>query len=153
MIALTDMNRIASRLKPGQIRGLKIDKALRDLLDVDVRIVMTWDADNTDMDLHVIEPSGEEVSYEHKLSTIGGTISRDLTRGYGPEEYMVRKAMHGVYAIKAKYFGSGSVKITGAVTVQVDIYTNFGRKNEDHKSITVQLKDAREMITIGKIEF
>ena len=152
-IALTEMNRILKRVKPEQIAHLKIDKALKDLLDVDVRIVMTWDADNTDIDLHVVEPSGEEVSYEHELSTIGGAISEDLTQGYGPEEYMVRKAAHGVYTIKAKYYGSGSVKITGAVTVQVDIYTNFGRNDEDRKSITVQLKDAKEMITIGQIEF
>ena len=152
-IALTEMNRIAGRLKPEQIKSLKIDKGLKDLLDVDVRIVMTWDADNTDIDLHVVEPSGEEGSYEHKLSTIGGAVSKDLTGGYGPEEYMVRKAMHGVYTIKANYYGSRSVKIAGAVTVQVDIYTNFGRKNEDRKSITVQLKDAKEMITIGQIEF
>jgi hypothetical protein len=153
VIALTEMNRILKRVKPAQIKHIKIDKALRDLLDVDVRIVMTWDADNTDIDLHVLEPSGEEVSYNHALSTIGGAISRDLTQGYGPEEYMVHKAMHGVYTIKAKYYGSNSVRITGAVTIQIDIYTNFGRQNENHKSITVQLKDAKEMITIGKIEF
>ncbi|MDP6544520.1 MAG: VIT domain-containing protein [Phycisphaerae bacterium] len=152
-IALTEMNRILKRVKPAQIKHIKIDKALQDLLDVDVRIVMTWDADNTDIDLHVVEPSGEETFYGHNLSTIGGTVSRDLTRGYGPEEYMVHKAMHGVYTIKAKYYGSSSVKIAGAVTVQVDIYANFGRANEDRKSITVQLKGAKEMITIGQIEF
>jgi Ca-activated chloride channel family protein len=153
LIALTEMNRIAKRLKPKQIEPLKIDEKLRDLLDVDVRIVMTWDADNTDIDLHVVEPSGEEAFYNHPLSTIGGAVSKDLTQGYGPEEYMVRKAMHGLYTIKAKFYGSGSVKLAGAVTVQVDIYTNFGRENENHKSITVQLKGKKEMITIGQIEF
>jgi uncharacterized protein YfaP (DUF2135 family) len=140
-------------VKPSQIAHLRIDKGLQDLLDVDVRIVMAWDADNTDIDLHVIEPSGEEVSYEHNLSTIGGTVSKDLTDGYGPEEYMVRKAMHGVYTIKAKYYGSRSTKVMGSVTVQVDVYANFGRENEERKSITVQLKGAKEMITIGQIEF
>jgi hypothetical protein len=153
VIALTEMNRILRRVKPSQIAHLQIDKTLKDLLDADVRIVMTWDADNTDIDLHVVEPSGEEVNYKHELSTIGGAVSEDLTEGYGPEEYMIRKAMHGVYTIKAKYYGSRSVKITGAVTVQVDIYTNFGRNSEDHKSITVQLKNKEEMITVGQIEF
>jgi Ca-activated chloride channel homolog len=153
LIALAEMNRIVRRVKPSQIAHLRIDKGLQDLLDVDVRIVMAWDADNTDIDLHVIEPSGEEVSYEHNLSTIGGTVSKDLTDGYGPEEYMVRKAMHGVYTIKAKYYGSRSTKVMGSVTVQVDVYANFGRENEERKSITVQLKGAKEMITIGQIEF
>jgi len=101
----------------------------------------------------VVEPSGEEVFYSHNRSTIGGAVSRDLTQGYGPEEYMLRRAMHGVYTIKAKYYGSRSVKLTGSVTVKVDIYTHFGRNEEDHKSITVQLKNKEEMITIGQIEF
>ena len=153
VIALTEMNRIMKRVKPKQIAHLNIEKALRKLLNPDIRIVMTWDTDNTDMDLHVVEPSGEEVYYSHNLSTIGGAVSRDITRGYGPEEYMVRKAMHGVYTIKAKYYGSSSVKLMGSVTVKLDIYTDFGGSEESHKSITVQLKGTKEMITIGQIEF
>jgi Ca-activated chloride channel homolog len=153
VIALTEMNRIMKRVRPQQITHLNIDKELRKLLRPDIRIVMTWDADNTDMDLHVVEPSGEEVYYSHNLSTIGGAVSRDITRGYGPEEYMVRKAMHGVYTIKAKYYGSSSVKLMGSVTVKVDIYTDFGGSEESHKSITVQLKGKKEMVTIGQIEF
>jgi Ca-activated chloride channel homolog len=152
-IALVEMNRIAKRVKPAQIAHIKIDKELLALMDVDMRIVMSWDADNTDIDLHVVEPSGEEAYFSHPLTKIGGAVSKDLTQGYGPEEYMVRKAMHGMYTIKAKFYGSRSVKIMGAVTVKVDIYTNFGRNEEDHKSITVQLKNAKEMITIGQIEF
>ena len=34
------------------------------------------DTDSTDMDLHVIEPNGEECSYSHKLTNQGGMISR-----------------------------------------------------------------------------
>jgi len=153
VIALTELNHLLPRVKPGQIKHVGIDKRLTKLLDVGIRIVMTWDADNTDIDLHVVEPSGEEVYYEHNLSTIGGAVSNDLTDGYGPEEYMVRKAVHGMYTIKANYYGSRSVKLTGGVTVQVDIYTNYGRKEEDRKSITVRLKGTKDKITIGKIEF
>ncbi|MDP7286806.1 MAG: VIT domain-containing protein [Phycisphaerae bacterium] len=152
-IALTEMSRIMRRVKPKQIEHIKINMELVKLLDVDVRIVMSWDADSTDIDLHVVEPSGEEVFYSHNLSTIGGAVSKDLTQGYGPEEYMLRKGMHGVYTIKAKFYGSNSVKLMGAVTVKVDIYANFGRNEEDHKSITIQLKDKKDMITIGQIEF
>ena len=45
----------------------------------DVRIVMTWDADNTDMDLHVVEPTGEIAYYSNKNTAIGGLVSRDFT--------------------------------------------------------------------------
>jgi Ca-activated chloride channel homolog len=153
LIVLSDMNRIVRRVKPEQIKHIKIDKELAKLLDADIRIVMTWDADNTDIDMHIVEPSGEEVYFEHESSTIGGALSEDLTQGYGPEEYMVRKAPGGLYTIKADFYGSDSVKVMGAVAVQVHIYTNFGRENEAHESITVRLKNTKDMITIGQIKF
>ena len=64
---------------------------------------MTWHADNTDIDLWVTEPSGEKAFYEHNRTTIGGLVSRDFTQGYGPEEYLVRRAAHGTYKIEANY--------------------------------------------------
>ena len=33
--------------------------------------------------------------------TIGGLVSRDFTQGYSPEEYLVRRAAHGMYKIDA----------------------------------------------------
>lgn len=70
------------------------------------RIVMAWDTDLTDLDLHgnyftalcvfvccsfahtVTEPSGEEVYYGNRFSRSGAMNSRDFTQGYGPEEYV-----------------------------------------------------------------
>ena len=73
----------------------QLDERLEKLLQFDVRIVMTWHADNTDIDLWVIEPSGEKAFYSHNRTTIGGLVSRDFTGGYGPEEYLLRRAMKG----------------------------------------------------------
>jgi len=39
--------------------------------------------------------------------------SDDFTRGYGPEEYITRKAIKGRYEISADYFGSDSVTLLG----------------------------------------
>jgi len=153
VIALEELNSLVPRAKAAGIDEIPIDPRLIKLLDVDVRIVMTWDADNTDIDLWVIEPSGEKAYYSHNRTTIGGLVSADFTEGYGPEEYMVRKAMSGVYDIKAHYYGSQAARLLGAVTVQVDVFTNFGRENEARKSITVRLKEAEETVMIGQVEF
>jgi len=80
-------------------------------------------------------------------------ISKDFTQGYGPEEYLIRKAMNGMYKIEVNYYGSSAAKLLGAVTVQVEIITNFGRDNERRKSITRRLTHAKETIKIGEIEF
>ena len=39
---------------------IPLDARLIKNLDTDVRIVLTWDADQTDVDLWVTEPSGEK---------------------------------------------------------------------------------------------
>ena len=37
--------------------------------------------------------------------------------------------------------------------MQVDVLTNYGRPNEQRKSLTLRLKEARETVQIGEIEF
>ncbi|CAF2882206.1 unnamed protein product, partial [Rotaria sp. Silwood2] len=51
-----------------------LDNRLIRHLPVDLRIVMIWDTNDTDVDLHVIEPTGEECYYSHKNTAIGGMI-------------------------------------------------------------------------------
>ena len=80
-------------------------------------------------------------------------MSKDFTNGYGPEEYMNLKALSGEYEIKANYFGSRTAKLTGTVTLQVDIYTNWGRPNQSQKTVTLRLNDQKELVEIGKIQF
>ncbi|CAF4270400.1 unnamed protein product, partial [Rotaria sordida] len=43
-----------------------IDNRVIRHLPVVLRIVMVWDTNDTDVDLHVIEPTGEECYYSHK---------------------------------------------------------------------------------------
>ncbi|MBI5725583.1 MAG: DUF2135 domain-containing protein [Planctomycetes bacterium] len=130
-----------------------LDERLMRLLDLDIRIVLTWDADMTDIDIHVREPSGEEAFYSRNRTTIGGLVSRDFTQGYGPEEYCIRKAMPGTYTIEIDYFGSSAVTLQGAVTVQAEVITNFGRPDEKRKGITLRLEEKKERIRVGQVEF
>jgi Ca-activated chloride channel family protein len=156
ILALEDLNRIFAVLEAAHATpaGLPdVDPRLRRLLDVDVRIVLTWDTDNSDMDLWVTEPSGEKCFYSHPRSVIGGLISRDFTGGYGPEEYMVRRAMPGTYKIQANYYGSRSQQLTGPTTVQATVITNFGRADETRRALTLRLTDPKQVVEIGDVEF
>jgi len=153
LTCLMEMNEIIARAKAAGITEFKVVPQLIQLLDVDIRIVLTWDADMTDIDLYVVEPTEEKAFYGHNRTFIGGLISRDFTDGYGPEEYLIKKAMPGKYKVRINYFGSSAQTLMGPVTVQVDIFTNFGRPDELHKSVTVRLKDIEETLTITEIEF
>jgi tetratricopeptide (TPR) repeat protein len=154
LFALEESNAMLEAAKKAGVTEIPLDKEFIRPVDVDVRIVMTWSADNTDIDLWVIEPSGEKVFYGHKLSAAGGMISRDFTGGYGPEEYMIHNAPKGKYKIKAHYYASRAVELLGAVTVQADVYTNYGRPNQKRQSLTFPLKeDGKDVYDIGAITF
>jgi hypothetical protein len=153
LIALMELNALVPKAKGVGVEDFDVDERLVKLLDVDCRIILTWDADLTDMDLWVIEPSGEKAYYGHRRTTIGGNFSRDFTQGYGPEEYCLRAAMGGKYTIKVNYYGSRAVQLIGSVTLQVDVFTNYGRPNETRKSMTLRLTQKKETVTIGQIEF
>ena len=153
LIALVELNNI---LHKGQQHGdlrVPVDSRLVKNLDMDVRISMTWDADMTDMDLHIEEPSGEEAYYGHNRTAIGGRVSRDFTQGYGPEEYSIRRAMKGNYRVKTKFFGSSAATLQGAVTLQVDVFTDYGRPTEQRQSMTLRLTENKEMFTVGDVLF
>ena len=112
---------------------------------------MARDTDNTDMDLHVIEPTGEEAYYANNLTRIGGIVSRDFTRGYGPEEYMLKKAMEGKYVIKSNYFSSSRASLTGPTTLLLSIFTNYGRPNQTLQKSLIRLQEAKDNNVIGSI--
>lgn len=91
------------------------------------------------MDLHVHEPSGGHACYSCNLTSIGGLVSRDFRHGYGPEEYVLRRAYPGIYRVSAHYFGSHQKTLVGASTLLVNVFCNYGRENEEHWLVTVRL--------------
>ena len=50
-------------------------------------------------------------------------------------------------------FGSSAARLLGEVTVQVDVFTNYGRPNEQHQSLTIRLREAKDTVKIGDVEF
>ena len=57
----------------------------------DPQFTLLWDSE-ADLDLHVIEPGGVEIDWEHPDGALGGTLDVDNCRGFGPENiYWGRK--------------------------------------------------------------
>lgn len=81
---------------------------------------------------------------------IGGLLSRDFTRGYGPQEYLLKKAVKGTYEVKIQLYSPLSEALEG-VTVSVKIYTNFGRSREEEYIKTVKVNKVKQLIPIATI--
>lgn len=153
LIALEELNAILPRARAAGYAGEPLDPRLIRPLDLDLRIVLSWDADLTDMDLWVTEPTGQKANYSDNRTRIGGLVSRDFTQGYGPEEYLLRKARTGTYKIEVHFYGSSAQTLLGPVTVQAEVFTNFGRPNEQRRSITLRLETRDDTFKVGEVEF
>jgi tetratricopeptide (TPR) repeat protein len=123
-----------------------------DVAEADILVTITWNTDSTDVDLHVIEPSGEECFYSHPNTKSGGRLTRDVTQGYGPEMYVLAKAPAGEYVVRAKYFASDRNRASARTKVYATIARNWGRADEEieTKVVTLEIgKDMHDLATVG----
>ncbi|MFT3757036.1 MAG: VIT domain-containing protein [Pseudoxanthomonas sp.] len=151
LIALGELNAIVARART-PLDTRRIDPRLLRNLPLDLRAVLTWDSDNSDMDLWVTDPNGEKCFYSHKLTYQGGLISNDFTGGYGPEEFVLRDAKPGKYKVEANFYGERQQLVTGATTVQLQFITGFATLQQKEQRVTIRLKQARDTVFVGEFE-
>ncbi len=151
-VALMEANAALAKLKAMGGSSTALDPRLVALLDADLRVVVEWNTPRTDLDLWVLEPKGYEVGYSAPLSPWGGKLSGDITDGYGPEEYLIHKALTGEYKIRAKTFASDPTNPNGPSSLTVRLIRNFGRpgQSEELMDIEMEARD-REKVDLGKI--
>ena len=151
LVTMNDINSLVARHK-----GIKtnfMDKRLLKSEPVDIRVVLSWDTDNCDMDLWVTDPTDEKCFFDNKLTYLGGKISKDVTQGYGPEEFIIKKAPKGTYKIETDYFGTLSQKQLMPVTLRITFYTHFGTDKEQKQETTVRVTNEKDVIEVGSFEF
>ena len=92
----------------------------------DITIRLDWHklSGNTDIDLHVVDPFGEEIYFAHMQSASGGWLDRDDVVGPGPEHVYWEDAPAGTYTVKVHYYGSESQAVTSyRVTINANDQT------------------------------
>jgi TonB-dependent SusC/RagA subfamily outer membrane receptor len=151
-LLLNEMNSII-HLNRKTLDLSKINPSVIKPLPVDIRIVIDWNKDETDIDLHIVEPGGEECYYSHRLTKQGGRLSEDFTQGYGPEEYQVKAAKKGRYAIRVNYYGDRYQKEQVPSFVKLTIYKNFGKPNQSVSTQSLIMDYQQGTIEIGEIKW
>jgi tetratricopeptide (TPR) repeat protein len=136
-IILTEINELIA-VHGGQLNTLKIPAELIKQMPVDVRVVINWNMNDTDVDLWVIDPNGEKCYYSHRDTEIGGRISRDFTRGYGPEHFMLKNTIKGKYQVMVHYYGNTRQRIAGATSVMAEIFTHYATTSMQRKVVALQ---------------
>ncbi|MGN0847151.1 MAG: VIT domain-containing protein [Kiritimatiellia bacterium] len=158
VVAIEELNALAAWVERQDWTGAKrpvvpeFEADYRRNLDTDVRIAMEWDVDNTDVDLHVLEPDGEEAYYGHRRTSSGGYVSHDVTTGYGPEEYLKKTGAAGEYRVLVNYYGSRQQTLLGPATVTATVFTNWGRANETRQTLSLRLEKVKDKVPVGTVQ-
>jgi hypothetical protein len=139
VVSLMEVNALLPRARAAGVRKLPLDERLRALLDVDLRVVIEWNTGATDMDLWVDEPNGERAIYSNPLTGIGGRLSNDMTEGYGPEEYLLRRAATGEYRISVNVYSADAINPNGTTVVTARLYRDWGRATQKETTMEIEL--------------
>lgn len=154
---ILELNELISRNR-NQLNISAINPKLIVDLPVNIRVVLNWNKDNTDIDLWITDPTGEKCMYSHKETASGGRLSTDFTRGFGPEQFLLKKAIKGKYKIETNFYGENQVTLTGPTAIMAEIYINYATGKQERKLVVFQNQKKSsegngDGILIGEFEF
>jgi uncharacterized protein YfaP (DUF2135 family) len=122
-----------------------------------LRVLLAWDSDNTDLDLHVVTPDGEHTFYANRVVPNGGALDVDVTSGFGPEIFATPTPLNGSYLVYVNYYG-GSQDMnedgSGALTTaSVTIISQEGTVNEKQETVIVPMRAAGELTLVKRFSY
>ncbi len=88
-----------------------------ELAEGELRIVLTWGANPSDLDSHLFLPDNTDIDYNKKGQIINGVqLDLDETNGEGPETITILEQQDGSYAYGVYlYAGNGTIPTSNAV--------------------------------------
>ncbi|CAF4202975.1 unnamed protein product, partial [Rotaria magnacalcarata] len=108
---------------------------------------------DTVIKLSIQEPTGQICNSTDSFQTdIGGYITNSFGKSDPPIEYLLRKAINGIFSISLTYVNNAQHTIVGVTTVLVYVYQYFGSLNEEKQIHTVRLTNYNQTIDVAQIE-
>lgn len=116
-----------------------------------LRVLLSWDSDSTDLDLHLVTPEGEHCFYGNRRLASGAALDVDVTTGYGPEIISLPSPRNGTYLVYVNYYGgSSSGELT---TAKVSIVSQAGTPDEKFESTLVPLRGPGELTLVKSFHY
>lgn len=117
-----------------------------------LRVVLSWDSDGTDLDLHVVTPKGEHAWYGQRVIAGGGALDVDVTTGYGPEIFSHPAPEKGLYLVYVNYYGAGS-NVNDLTVAQVSVICNENTPNEKRQVFQVPMRRAGDLTLVSSFVY
>lgn len=135
------------RTPDGEVKRRQFYEAAAGRVAPRLRVVLSWDSDNTDLDLHVVGPDGSHVFYGDRVAANGGALDVDVTTGFGPEIFATRAPLTGLYHVYVNYYGAGDRRDV-ITTAQVAIIQDEGTPREKQQVFQVPMRKPGELTLV-----
>jgi len=140
-----------------QARRIQFYQQGRNGVPAKLRLLLSWDTDNTDLDLHLITPDGAHIYYGDRVAPNGTALDVDVTTGYGPEIIASPTPLRGRYLVYVNYYGGGGMDEDDApqklTTAQVTLIREEGTPDEQQETLAVPMRAAGELTLVKSFSY
>ncbi len=131
------------------LRTCIVDGVSRLPVQRSLSLVLTWEDPDADVDLHVIGPTGEHVSFRQREGKDGGLLYYDVTDGFGPEIYTLGQGREGRYQLGVVHFRGPERGVRGTLTIIEDAGTPAERRR--HVPFRLGAPDTDDLTTVAQV--
>jgi Flp pilus assembly protein TadD len=117
----------------------------------DLTIELMFDTGWSWVDVHVIEPGGEDVSWNHISSKAGATFTGGTNYGFGPEIYRIAHAPRGDYRLELHYYAIDQTNIGLETLAHIIVYARGRRGEVERREHFMVLKSAEERQVVATV--
>ncbi|MCW1246861.1 DUF2135 domain-containing protein [Pseudomonas sp. SAICEU22] len=132
-----------------------------------LRVLLTWDSDGTDLDLHLVTPDGAHIWYGDRVAPNGAALDVDVTTGYGPEIFAMPAPIKGQYLVYVNYYGGGyrgdgdeegdgepvEQAQQALTTAKVTVITEEGTPSEKMETFVVPMRAVGELTLVKSFSY
>jgi hypothetical protein len=136
---------IALEAARGRGSDLRLDPAAA------VQVELMFDSNYSYVDLHVVEPSNEEVNWDHETSAQGGRVIGWGTEGFGPQIYTSPGKQRGDYRIDVRYYSGDETEVSAETLAHLIVYARgrFGvMRRTDHVVVLTRHEERRPVTAV-----
>jgi uncharacterized protein YfaP (DUF2135 family) len=149
-VALAELQALLVRHPGLEVRDIPAD--LRQPLPLDLRVVLSWDGDDTDVDLAVIDPDGLRCDFRVPVTRNGGRLTADNTSGFGPEEFGIRLAKPGRYRVLATLFGERRQLVAADTLLMLSLTTGFATPQARERQVVRRVSGLGDEVELGQFQ-